>query len=238
MKTVIFTVNIKLAIITIVSSLALGGTGVLIWQSTHRTPDSTFNQAIDISSPEKHENPLISKKAYTGNLTKKQKKEVHEYNLINEALVWLDSQKPDEKIYEIQSMSEQSYVPPAGTKTPSFEIQKKASLYAKLSLILPEYKRLESTLTDMYAGTIDQDPSIEDRLDGLTWEIVNIFGSILRPPAFVMDDAGNKYVADSAPMFTQIAEYLGKELPYDGNPDYFSAKDYQSKKSNTNSQSY
>ena len=47
------------------------------------------------------------------------------------------------------------------------------------------------------------------------------------PPAITRDKRGVIRGVNLAPLFTQVAEYMGKELPFDGNPDYFSAEYYQ-----------
>jgi len=107
------------------------------------------------------------------------------------------------------------------------EIKQKAELYAELSLILPEYLQLESLLIDMSAGKIDRDSKADERFAILEGKIINLFGPILHSPAVEVDDAGNKFIKNTAPALIQISEYLGKELPFDGSPDYFAANDYR-----------
>jgi hypothetical protein len=231
----ILTVNIKLAVIAITSSLALGGTGVLLWQATHKTPNSVTNQAIYTSSHINQDKSINKKNVYSGNLTAVQKKELQEKIQINKALAWLNSQKPEEQMRdEIQSMLNQPEMSVRETKTLTPEIQRKAILYAKLAFMLPEYIELESMLVNTWTGEKSEDPSLEDRFDKLNSDMINNFGKILRPPAVITDDEGNEYVLSSTVMLSQIAEYLGKELPLDGNPDYFSARDYQPERSYNN----
>jgi len=233
----IFTVNIKFAVIAIVSMLSLGGTGVIIWQSIHRASNLTDNQVVSMSSQENIKKSIIHKEdVYTGDLTPVQKKELQEKIQINKALAWLNSQKSDEQSqYEIQSILEQPDISIREIKALTPEIQKKAMLYAKLASILPEYIHLESLMINIWSGKTKEDSSLEERYDDLNTELINTFGKILRPPAVITDEEGNEYVISSTTMFKQIAEYLGKELPIDGNPDYFSARDYQSEKSYNNS---
>ena len=40
------------------------------------------------------------------------------------------------------------------------------------------------------------------------------------------DETGNIKSLSPEVIFDQIAKYIGKNLPFDGNNDYFSAKDY------------
>jgi len=235
----IFTVNIKFAVIAIASSFALGGTGVLVWNVTHKTPNITTEQATYSSSNSIHKEPIHKGEVYSGNLTSTQKKELQNKIQINKALAWLDSQKPEEQMRdEIQSILNQPDITIKETKTLTPDIQKKAILYAKLAFVLPEYIELESSLVNTWTGEKSEDPESEKRLDEINSELINNFGKILRPPAVITDEEGNEYMISSTSMFAQIAEYLGKELPIDGDPDYFSARDYHPEKSYNNDRQY
>jgi len=110
------------------------------------------------------------------------------------------------------------------------EIKQKVELYTELASILPEYKRLWAHLLDMPAGDknrTNEELALVKRSYELDMEIVKMCESFLHSPAIMKDERGIVQQMNIGPMFAQIAEHLGKELPFDGNKDYFSAEDYK-----------
>jgi len=107
----------------------------------------------------------------------------------------------------------------------SSEMKRKVELYAELAGILPDFKWAwthSGPKSVLEGGTPVEDPATD-----LLNEILELCDPIIGPPAVRRDERGVIQAINLAPMFAQVAEYLGKELPFDGNPDYFSAEDYK-----------
>ncbi|RLE47790.1 MAG: hypothetical protein DRJ31_08340 [Candidatus Methanomethylicota archaeon] len=110
------------------------------------------------------------------------------------------------------------------------DIQEKVEIYAELAEILPEFKELWPITLNIPGGDenrTEEQLAIIRRSSELLTRIIDLCESFLGPPAIYRNEKGVVTQVNLAPMFTQIARHLGKELPFDGNPDYFSAEDYK-----------
>jgi RNA polymerase sigma-70 factor (ECF subfamily) len=239
LEAVKITTKMKIVIAGIVVLLALSGTGVLVWnshQSTNDLSDSTSIQAdqkVPLKSP--------ASKIHTSNISDRQNKDKQKNTQLDEVSAQTDLYKVNNQVKngtqsernESQSKNETSKVIADENKLLSPEIQEKSEIYTELASILPEYKRSWSSIAmlNMPVGDMnrtDEEIAFFKRLSELDYKIIGMCESFLRPPAIVRDDKGVVQQMNSNLMFTQIAEYLGKELPFDGNMDYSFAKDYQS----------
>jgi RNA polymerase sigma-70 factor (ECF subfamily) len=113
------------------------------------------------------------------------------------------------------------------------EMKQKVDVYTELASLLPEFKKVWPILTSVPNGDnnrTDEQLAIIKQFSGLLDKILRICDPFIGPPAiFRPGDPGyGQYGGiNLLPMFTQVAKYLGKELPFDGNTDYFSAEDYK-----------
>jgi len=112
-----------------------------------------------------------------------------------------------------------------GAKELSPELQRKAEIYTELGKILPEFKSIWYASDDK--GWLSGNTPAGARYSELLEMIIALCEPFIGPPAIRRDERGVIQELNLAPMFTQAAKYMGKELPFDGNSDYFSAKDYQ-----------
>jgi len=112
------------------------------------------------------------------------------------------------------------------------EMKRKVELYAELAEVLPDLKWAWENLPT-WARLRERDYSDEEiiyinkKFDESLNKVIELCDPIIRPPAVRRDERGVVQAINLTPMFAQIAEYLGKKLPFDGNPDYFSAEDYK-----------
>jgi len=224
------TTKMKVVMAGIVVLLALSGTGILVWnshQSANKLSDSTSIQESQKVPLKSQGNSLaITNKTNTKDTSNRQKKDIQ----IDEASAQTDSYKANNQLKNESQSENKSLKTVAGeNQASSPEIQKKSELYTELASIIPEFVKLEALMIDITAGKIEMDN--EDEINRSCSKLVDrlfyMFESVLRPPAIMEAEDGSKGIVNTAPALAQIAEYLGKELPFDGNSDYFSAKDYQ-----------
>jgi RNA polymerase sigma factor (sigma-70 family) len=226
------TTKMKIVIAGIVVLLALSGTGVLVWnshQSTNKLSDSTSVQS-DQKVPLKSQMKSSANETHTSNITDGQNKDKQKDTQLNEASAQTDLNKvSDQSKNESQSENKSLKTMAGGSQALSPEVQKKSELYTELASIIPEYVQLQSLLSDISSGKteIDNEEEINRSFVKLDTRLFYMFESVLRPPAIMECEDGSKGIVNTAPALAQIAEYLGKELPFDGNSDYNSAKDYQ-----------
>jgi len=122
-----------------------------------------------------------------------------------------------------------------GAEELSPELQRKVETYAELAKLLPIAKREFEVMVTFPAGDANRTPeqlafireaAERDTLGRILALVEPVMGPI-GPPAIHRDERGVVQQVNMGPLFTQIAAYMGKELPFDGNSDYFSTKDYQ-----------
>lgn len=134
------------------------------------------------------------------------------------------------KAGKIEAIDEAGERADKGAEELSPELKRKVEIYTELASILPEYKRLTPLILEIPAGDknrTDSQLALIRHWGELGKRILDLCEPFIGPPAIQRDERGVVQELNLAPMFTQIAEHLGKELPFDENPDYFSAKDYQ-----------
>lgn len=134
------------------------------------------------------------------------------------------------KAEKIEAIGEAEEKADKGAKELSPELQRKVEVYTELASILPEYKRLVPLVLNIPSG--DKNRTDSERALIAHWgeigkRILDLCEPFIGPPAIKRDERGVIQELNLAPLFTQVAKYMGKELPFDENPDYFSAKDYQ-----------
>ncbi|MBI1928931.1 hypothetical protein HYR99_32385, partial [Candidatus Poribacteria bacterium] len=112
-----------------------------------------------------------------------------------------------------------------GAEELSPELKRKVEIYTEVGKILPEFKSIWYASDDK--GWLSGNTPAGARYGELLERIIALCEPFIGPPAIRRDERGVIQQVNLAPLFTQIAEHLGKELPFDGNSDYFSAKDYQ-----------
>ena len=113
------------------------------------------------------------------------------------------------------------------------QVKQKVEVYTELASLLPEFKYilLASQQTPENANksvTHPTDPGYEQFVAAkLHDKIIRISEPYLDSSAIIRDDKGDLTFLDMRSLFTQMGKYLGRELPFEQNMDYFSAKDYQ-----------
>lgn len=110
------------------------------------------------------------------------------------------------------------------TEELSPELQRKVEIYAELASLLPEYKRLWQLALKIPNGDENRTPeqlALIRHWGEVAKRISDLCEPLIGPPT---EERGKRGLAF---FYTQVAESLGKELPFDGNPDYFSVEDYK-----------
>ncbi|MGQ9608275.1 MAG: sigma-70 family RNA polymerase sigma factor [bacterium] len=224
----------KLIIIGISIILVGGGTTSIVWYhsrsmkaSSEATVDRTTKQSLP-NSTERASGVSTSKDKSVSQYVNNVKGGKITNEEARQAIEWLDS---------LKSKTEQISINKGMDKEMSPEMKKKAELYAELAKILPEFKRArnkghELLQSAQYLPTDERIKAVEEAtklLEGsgdLLLEIINLCGPILRPPAVERDERGVPQKINVIDICAQLAEYFGKKLPFDGNPDYLSAENY------------
>jgi len=215
-----------ISIVIVVIILGIGGT--IIWnsqKSDYDVPDSTITQVATTTNLELHKTTNQVKKSSSishivnkdssGNAINNPTKDKTLSHDIEESVKWLDSFSNENKKQDATK-----------TKTGSFkeeelspEIKGKAEIFAKLAPILPEFKSIH-----LPEGPLP--PNSPERYFKLLEQIANI-GQPYSEPAIHRDETGKVIGYDTEYMFNLIGLHLGKRLPFDGNSDYFSAKEFK-----------
>ncbi len=145
---------------------------------------------------------------------------------MRETIEWLDSLN-----------SKTGYLPTSNEKL-SPEMKKKAELFAELAKILPEFKIMWYKPLEIHSQALhttdegelnriyNEASKAEERKQELLSRLISLCDPILKPPAIEKDERGVVQIINVADICIQLAEYFGKKLPFDGNPDYLAAEDY------------
>ena len=228
----------KLAIVGLSTLLVLGSITGTVWyryKSTQRESATMSDQAMKGQSSvsvdkaggadvSKRKSETQSAKGLSetseDELTEKETRKA-----INEAIKWLDSLNSKEK-----SLT-------ASSKDLSPEMKEKAELFAKLSQILPAFKESYRTWGDKLSQAqylsfeermkaLDESEKALERSNELLDKIISLCDPILKPPAIEKDERGVVQIINISDICIQLAEYFDKKLPFDGNPDYLAAENY------------
>jgi RNA polymerase sigma-70 factor (ECF subfamily) len=216
----------------------LGGTGVLV--KNHYIHDKSDQNVSQVSQESYSKSPAKSvssdEKSYNKGAIGKDKKEItNEKIQVDESktkTLAINEAKGNESVKDTNpSKASGKAIGEEEELTP--EVKQKVEVYTELASLLPEFKYilLASQQTPENANksvTHPTDPGYEQFVAAkLHDKIIRISEPYLDSSAIIRDGKGDLTFLDMHSLFTQMGKYLGKELPFEQNMDYFSAKDYQ-----------